>query len=128
MIKEGTIKRLKVFARPDGRLLPNHREGARQPVDDDWWHDVLHDPRAYLPVTETSFNHDGRYAHCRLDRQRGDTITFTCRCGRGRVIDKAELIKAEGPSANVLWVARRVIVDCERRNKVGNMCQAYPMR
>jgi hypothetical protein len=69
---------------------------------------VLNDPRAYLPVTETSFNLDSRYAHYRLDRQRGDTVAFTCRCGRGRVLGKAELIEAEGPSANVLWVARRV--------------------
>lgn len=68
MIKEYTIKRLKVYARADGTLLPNHREGAQQPVDDDWWHDVLHDPRAYLPVTEPSFDHDSHYAHCRLDR------------------------------------------------------------
>jgi len=128
MIKEGTIKRLKVYALPDGTLLPNHREGAQRPNDDDWWHDVLNDPRAYLPVTETSFNQDSRYAHYRLDRQHGDTVAFTCRCGRGRVIDKTELIEAEGPNANVLWVARRIIVDCERRNKVGNMCQAYPMR
>jgi hypothetical protein len=128
MIREGTIKRLKVHARPDGTLLPHHREGARQPIDESWWDDVLLDPRAYTPVNETSFAEDGPHAHLRVDRQCGDTVAFTCRCGRGRVIDKTELIEAEGPSANVLWVARRVIVDCERRNKVGNMCQAYPMR
>lgn len=128
MIREGTIKRLRVYARPDGTLVPNYREGARQPVDDDWWHDVLNDPRAYVPVTETSFDDKSRYAHYRLDRQRGDTVAFTCHCGRGRVMDKAELIKGLGASANVLWVARRVIVDCERPNKIGNMCHAYPLR
>ena len=109
MISEGTIKRLKVFALPDGRLLPNYRQGARQPVDDDWWHDVLHDPRAHLPVTETSFNHDSRYAHYRLDRQRGETVAFTCRCGRDRVLSKAVLIKAEGAE-------RQRVMDCSPRH------------
>lgn len=56
MIREGTIKRLKVSALADGTLLPNHREGARQPIDDAWWQDVLHDPRAYVPINETSFD------------------------------------------------------------------------
>jgi hypothetical protein len=36
MIHNGTIKRLKVHALPDGTLLPNYREGARPAVDHGW--------------------------------------------------------------------------------------------
>jgi hypothetical protein len=106
--------RLRVHARPDGTLLPHHRQGAQQPIDESWWDDVLLDPRVYTPVNETRFDEDGPYARLRVDRQHGET--FTCGCGFGRVIDKAELI-AGVADANVLWVARRVIVDCERRTK-----------
>ncbi|MPZ39853.1 MAG: hypothetical protein GEU95_17695 [Rhizobiales bacterium] len=123
-----TIKRLRVFAAPGGRLLFNYREGAQRPADDAWWDDVLLDPRAYKPVNETSFDEASPFAYLRLDRQRGETVAFTCACGRGRVIDKTELIEGLGASANVLWVARRVILDCERRNKIGNCCQAYCVR
>jgi hypothetical protein len=69
MISEGAIKRLKVFALPDGTLLPHYRAGARQPMDEEWWQEVLHDPRAYTPVNETRFDEDSQYAHLRVDRQ-----------------------------------------------------------
>ena len=44
MITEGTVKRLRVFALSNGTLLLHYREGARQPIDDAWWQDVLLDP------------------------------------------------------------------------------------
>ena len=28
---------------------PARRDGARRPDDEDWWNDVLHDPRARAP-------------------------------------------------------------------------------
>jgi hypothetical protein len=127
MIREGTVKRFKVHALPDGTLLPNYRQGAQQPVDNDWWQDVLLDPRAYAPVNETRFDEHSPYAHYRLDRQRGDTVAFTCGCGMGTVVDKASLIKQVGGDANVLWVARHMI-DCGRRNKISNGCRAYCQR
>jgi hypothetical protein len=93
-------------------------------MDDDWWQDVLHDPRAHTPVNETRFDEHSPYAHYRLDQQPHDTVAFSCLCGLGAVIDKATLIKQVGGDANVLWVARHVI-DCGRRNKVTNGCRAY---
>ena len=127
MVSESTIKRLKVHALPDGTLLPNYRAGARQPTDDDWWQDVLHDPRAYVPVNETRFDEHSPYAHYRLDQQPHDTVAFSCLCGLGAVIDKATLIQQVGGDANVLWVARHVM-DCGKRNKVTNNCRAYCQR
>lgn len=122
-----TIKRLKVYALPDGRLLPNYREGAQAPIDDGWWRDVLLDPRAYTPVTETRFDENSQFAHYRLDRQRGDTVAFTCGCGLGSVVSKASLIQQMGGDANVLWLARYMI-DCGHRNKIVNSCRAYCMK
>jgi hypothetical protein len=127
MISEGAIKRLKVFALPDGTLLPHYRAGARQPMDEEWWQDVLHDPRSYTPVNETRFDEDSQYAHLRVDWQPYNTVAFSCRCGLGTVIDKAALIKQVGGDANVLWVARHMI-DCGRRNKISNGCHAYCQR
>jgi hypothetical protein len=118
---------LKVFALPDGTLLPNYRQGARQSVDDAWWQDVLLDPRAYTPVNETRFDEHSPYAHYRLDRQPYDTVAFSCGCGMGTVVDKTSLIRQMGGDANVLWVARHMI-DCGRRNKISNGCRAYCQR
>jgi len=44
-------------------LSPPRREGARRPDDEDWWNDVLHDPRARAQHTL-----DGSSIF-RLDRQ-----------------------------------------------------------
>jgi hypothetical protein len=96
-------------------------------MDEDWWQDVLSDPRAHTPVNESRFEEDSPYAHYRLDRQPYDTVAFSCPCGFDAVIDKAALIQQMGADANVLWVARHVI-DCGRRNKASNGCSAYCQR
>jgi hypothetical protein len=64
-----TLPLLKVGARPDGVLLFDHREGAFPPVDDDWWHGLLRDPRARLP-RDRRIDKDSADASYRLDRQR----------------------------------------------------------
>jgi hypothetical protein len=46
-------------------LSPHRREGARCPDDEDWWNDVLHDPRARAPKQHYL---DGP-SRLRLDRQ-----------------------------------------------------------
>lgn len=121
------LPRLKVDALPDGRLVRNRRAGALAPIDDNWWRDVLLDPRAQVPVSETRFDTESPLAHYRLDRQRGEELMVTCACGRGGVFEKEALIEQMGPDANVLWVVRHLI-DCGNRNKLANNCRAYCVR
>jgi hypothetical protein len=88
---------------------------------------VLADRRAYSPVSETRFDADSEFAHLRLDRQHHDELMLCCRCGLGRCVSKAALIEQLGGDANVMWVARHMI-DCKRRTKISNGCQAYCAR
>ena len=122
------LKRLKVYAYPDGRIVPygdRAREGALAPIDDSWWLDVLHDPRARPPraasIEATSYN-----APYRLDRQRQTAIYFACRlCGWTHLQYKSDLIKAHGPAANVVQLAKD-LAGCDRRN--GGPCGAHCVR
>jgi hypothetical protein len=119
------LPRLKVCALPGDRLTTNHREGALAPVNDEWWDDVLLDPRARTPL-DVSYDEDSRYAYLRLDRQGGEYLQFACACGRQRGVKIADLMGLGG-SSNVHWIARRVI-DCGNRDKVNNYCRAYCVR
>lgn len=120
------LRLLRVFARPGGLLVFNHRQGPARPVDEEWWSDVLHDPRARTP-REAWIDADSIHARYRLDRQPGPQIMLACRCGRGRVLDKEKMIAQVGGSMNVIYLAREQI-DCGNRDKVTNHCQAYVVR
>ena len=56
---------------------PDRRAGARRPDDDDWWNDVLHDPRARAPKQHYL---DGP-SRFRLDRQNQGFDTPTPQTG-----------------------------------------------
>jgi hypothetical protein len=118
---------LKVRALRDGGLAPRRREGALPPVDDNWWRDVLLDPRAQAPLAATRFPPGSAYAHYRLDRQHGSELMISCVCGRGRVVDKAAMIEQVGGDMNVQWLARHLI-DCGRRTAISNDCRAHCAR
>ena len=62
---------------------PERREGARRPDDEDWWRDVLHDPRARAPRQQFL---DGP-SMFRLDRQ-NQRIECRCRCGLHHWMDR----------------------------------------
>lgn len=120
------IPRLKVGIRPDGSLVLGHNEGAIQPIDDGWWIDVLHDPRARVP-TATSIDSDDRVnAHYRLDRQK-PLFAVRCACGRHDVLDRDKLITQVGGGMNVVYLVREYM-DCGARNKMSNWCRAYVAR
>ena len=116
---------LRVQVRPDGKLVTHHREGARPPIDEGWWRDVLFDPRARLPVDHYIPAHSTN-ARYRLDRQ-GDWFQIECRCGKTKTFDVAPLIKEFGADANIVWLARE-LMPCKSRNKVSNFCAAVPRR
>ena len=116
---------LRVFVRDDGRIVFNHRRGAQPPVDEGWWRDVLHDPRAQWP-RQQSIERDSPLAFYRLDRQRPD-ILIRCPCGREEWMDRDKLIGEVGGSTNVIYLAREWM-PCKERNKVANHCRAYVAR
>lgn len=123
------VPRLRVRLSPDGvveQVLPSAGLPPGE-TSDSWWDSVLADRRAYTPREETRFEPDSEFAHLRLDRQRDDELMFCCGCGLGRIAAKAQLIEQLGGDANVLWVARHMI-DCKRRTKISNGCQAYLAR
>lgn len=101
--------------------------GALEPVDDNYWQDLLLDPPGRTPADDTCFEADSHYAHARLDRQPGRRVTVQCECGQREVFDKAELIRTFGADANVVWLARKLI-NCGNRDKVANYCRAYVLR
>lgn len=119
------IKRLKLYALPEGALT-DRRPDVVRPTDDDWWGDVLHDPRGRSRADITSIAADSAFADRRLDRQ-PETITVNCPCGERGTFTRTELVKALGPRTNVDWAARKVI-DCGHRDKVANYCRAYVVR
>jgi hypothetical protein len=117
-----TLPLLKVGARPDGTLRFDHREGALPPADEEWWHALLHDPRARLP-RERRIDIDSPDASYRLDRQRLH-IVVQCDCGRRELIDRDKLIAEVGGDMNVIHLAREWMA-CKERNKLANWCRAY---
>jgi hypothetical protein len=119
------LPKLRVHAKPDGRLLTSHREGAIRPTDESWWRDVLHDPRARIP-TDTYISADSIYAHYRLDRQAAKFVV-NCPCGRHTLLERDKIIPQVGADMNVTYLARHMI-DCGNRNKVTNNCRAYCVR
>jgi hypothetical protein len=121
MAKQVHIPLLKVQALPGGRISANHREGAKPPLDDGWWRDVLLDPRALRSVS-ARLDHDSQDSHYRLDRQ-APRLALTCPCGRQATLNRDEMIKQVGGDMNVLYFAREYL-DCKARNKVSNWCQA----
>lgn len=121
------LPRLRIFPRPDGTLRFHHREGALEPVDNNWWIDVLYDPRARTPIERDipKFSHN---AHYRIDRQPGDTIQAKCECGHVcPLLDKAKLLGEFGADINAVWIVRE-LSGCRNRNKLANMCRALPIR
>jgi hypothetical protein len=61
------LRLLRVGVRAGGRLMFGHREGAIRPIDESWWDEVLHDPRARVPTEHYIDKEDRRYAHYRLE-------------------------------------------------------------
>jgi hypothetical protein len=118
---------LKVRIEADGTVVPHKREGALQPVDDSWWRNVLHDPRARNRVDVTRIGRGSALEFSRLDMQAGDTLRIECACGKSGAFNRTRLIEHLGGDANVDWLARKLI-DCGRKNKVGNACRAYCLR
>jgi hypothetical protein len=80
---------------------PNRRDGARPPDDEDWWRDVLHDPRARAPKQHYL---DGPSIF-RLDRQ-NQRIECRCRCGLHHWMDRDKMIGQVGGDINVLYLVR----------------------
>ena len=116
------LKLLRVYAHPDVTLVFNHREGALAPVDENWWIDVLHDPRA-RPPRASRIEASSRNARYRLDRQGSTGVSFACRlCRWTHSAYKSDLIKAHGPDRNVIGLATD-LATCDRRN--GGACGAY---
>jgi hypothetical protein len=73
------------------------------------------------------FDHDSPYAYLRLDRQRGETLWFTCDCGKDQLVNKAAMIEQMGEDYNVNWLAREYM-PCKARNKLSNWCRARCLR
>jgi hypothetical protein len=63
---------------------PDRRAGARRPDDEDWWNDVLHDPRVRAPKQQFI---EGA-SRFRLDWQ-SERIECRCRCGLHHWMDQA---------------------------------------
>jgi hypothetical protein len=101
--------------------------GVLAPVDENYWRDLLLDPRGRTPSDETSFPDDSYFAYARLDRLPGKMVTVRCHCGERQAFDRRELIEKFGAAANIVWLARK-IVDCGNRDKVANHCRAYVWR
>jgi hypothetical protein len=116
------LKCLKVYQR-NGELeaVHSHREGAREPLTEEWWGDVLHGPRLRLP-TSMSISKDSIYASYRLDRQPPE-IWVKCVCGGSKTLERDKLIEQVGGEMNVIWLAREAI-NCKQRSKVENHCRA----
>ena len=80
---------LKVRALPDGRLVrrrsTHRRSGALAPVDENWWRDVLLDPRATWRFS-SYVAADSPVAFHRLDQQPAK-IKIVCACGRSTTLD-----------------------------------------
>ena len=70
------LRLLMVGVRTGGQLVFGNREGAIRPIDESWWDEVLHDPRARVPTEHYIDQDDRRYAHYRLDRQAPDFLAF----------------------------------------------------
>ncbi len=119
------LPRLKVHALPSGELVTNHRETPLRPIDDNWWRDVLLDPRASIP-TATYLDQDDRNAHYRLDRQQSHFLA-RCPCGREQFLDRDKLIPQVGTNMNVIYLVREWM-PCRERNKMANHCRAYVVR
>jgi hypothetical protein len=121
------LKCLKVYQLPNGELdtRQRHKEGAREPLSEEWWGDVLHDRRLRIPTT-MSISKDSLYANYRLDRQLAE-IWVTCRCGRSKVLNRDQLIEQVGGEMNVIWLAREAI-NCKQRSKVENHCMAVVVK
>ena len=75
--------------------------GAGRPDDDDWWNDVLHDPRARAPKQHYL---DGP-SMFRLDRQNA-RIECRCRCGLHHWMDRDKMVREVGGNMNVLYLVR----------------------
>ena len=98
---------------------PPRRAGARRPDDEEWWRDVLHDPRARAPRQHYL---DGPSCF-RLDRQ-NERIECRCRCGLHHWMDRDKMIEQVGGDINVLYLVREWM-PCRTRNKMANFCEAY---
>lgn len=101
--------------------------GVLPPVDENYWRELLLDPRGRTPADETCFPPDSYFAYARLDRLPGKMATVRCDCGRREVFERRELIAKFGADANIVWLARKLI-DCGNRDKVANYCRAYVLR
>src|SRR5256885_16210442 len=98
---------------------PERRAGARCPDDEDWWRDVLHDPRARAPKQHYL---DGP-SMFRLDQQ-NQRIECRCRCGLQHWMDRDKMIGQVGGDINGLYLVREWM-PCRTRNKMANFCEAY---
>ena len=98
---------------------PDRRDGARRPDDEDWWNDVLHDPRARAPRQQFL---DGP-SMFRLDRQ-NERIECRCHCGLHHWMDRDKMIGQVGGDINVLYLVREWM-PCRTRNIIVNVCEAY---
>lgn len=120
---------LKVHAFPDGRIVPcsHYRESPIQPSDDAWWENVLTDARAGRGSMPTSVSEESPIAFYRLDHLRGATFRVECICGLSGNFNKGELIRNIGGDAHINWLATKML-DCGRKNKIGNYCRAHCVR
>ena len=87
--------------------------------EDEWWADVLHDPRARAPK-EHYIDKPSRF---RLDQQK-ELIECRCPCGQHEWMNRDRLISQVGGDINVLYLVREWM-PCRTRNKMANFCQAY---
>lgn len=120
---------LKVHAFPDGRIVPcaEYRESQIAPTGESWWSNVLHDPRAARGDVPTSISEDSAIAFYRLDRLPGETFSVGCACGLSGTFSKAKLIREIGGASHIHWLATKML-DCGRKNKIGNYCRAHCVR
>lgn len=120
-----TMRKYRVVVRPGGVIVPASPQGACRPDDEAWWRDVLWDRRARIPV-QRYIEKGSPNAGYRIDRQPLDVVEALCPCGIRRVFKLDMLMKLE-PDTNVIWAVRE-LMNCGRKNKVTNTCQAYVAR
>lgn len=77
-----------------------------------------------MPVSISEYSPIAFY---RLDRLPGATFRVACICGLSGAFDKAELIDGVGGDAHIHWLATKMM-DCGRKNKIGNYCRAHCVR
>lgn len=117
------MKKLRVSALAGGRIVPYRREGALPSIDEGWWQSVLQDRRAARGAMPSRIAEDSSIAFYRLDRLPGPTFRVECICGLSGDFDKDELIRSIGGDAHIHWLATKML-DCGKKNKIGNYCRA----